>query len=77
MHMVIPSKYSVSFAVGTIKKNTNRTLREKFWFLDKIYWGSRQHLVNRVFCAHGWDYGGDHQPVRFPAKDGGRGQVPT
>jgi hypothetical protein len=38
VHMVIPPKYSVSFAVETIKKNTRRRLREKFRFLDKMYW---------------------------------------
>jgi putative transposase len=38
VHMVIPPKYSVSFAVETIKKNTSRTLRERFRFLDKVYW---------------------------------------
>lgn len=37
-HMVIPPKYSVSFAVEAIKKNTSRRLREKFRFLDKVYW---------------------------------------
>jgi hypothetical protein len=29
----------MSFAVGTIKKNTSRALREKFWFLDKVVLG--------------------------------------
>ncbi len=38
VHMVIPPKYSVSFAVETIKKHTSRELREKFRFLDKVYW---------------------------------------
>ena len=38
VHMVIPPKYSVSFAVETIKKNTNRRLLEKFRLLDKVYW---------------------------------------
>ena len=38
VHMVIPPKYSVSFAVETIKKNTSRAMREKFQFLDKVYW---------------------------------------
>ena len=38
VHMVIPPKYSVSFAVETIKKNTSRALRGKFQFLDKVYW---------------------------------------
>lgn len=38
VHMVIPPKYSVSFAVETIKKNTSRAWRERFQFLDKVYW---------------------------------------
>jgi putative transposase len=38
VHMVIPPKYSVSFVVETIKKNTSRRLREKCRFLDKVYW---------------------------------------
>lgn len=38
VHMVIPPRYSVSFAAETIKKNTSRALREKFQFLDKVYW---------------------------------------
>ena len=38
LHMVIPPKYSVSFVVETMKKNTSRSLREKFAFLDKVYW---------------------------------------
>ncbi|NGZ07950.1 MAG: IS200/IS605 family transposase [Nitrospira sp. LK70] len=33
---VIPPKYSVSFAVETIKKNTSRRLREKCRFLDNV-----------------------------------------
>lgn len=35
VHMVIPPKYSASFAVETIKKNTSRRLREKFGFWIK------------------------------------------
>ncbi len=38
VHMVIPPKYRVTFAVETIKKNTSRALREKFHFLEKVYW---------------------------------------
>ena len=37
IHMVIPPKYSVSEVVETIKKNTSRSLRMKFRFLDKVY----------------------------------------
>lgn len=53
VHMVIPPKYSVSFAVETIKKNTSRALRGKFQFLDKVYWdrggiGSKGYFVSTV-----------------------------
>ena len=36
--MVIPTKYAVSQAVETIKKNTSRSLSNKFPFLKKVYW---------------------------------------
>ena len=38
IHMIIPPKYAVSIAVETIKKNTSRALRQKFQFLDNVYW---------------------------------------
>ena len=38
VHMVIPPRYSVSFAVETIKKNMSRAMRGKFRFLSKVYW---------------------------------------
>lgn len=38
VHMVIPPKYAVSMAIETIKKNTARSLKEKFAFLKKVYW---------------------------------------
>ena len=38
LHMVIPPKYAVSFAVETLKKNTSRALSERFVFLAKVYW---------------------------------------
>jgi putative transposase len=38
VHMVIPPKYSVSKVVETIKKNTSKSLNEKFGFLKKVYW---------------------------------------
>ena len=41
LHIVIPSKYSVSTAVETMKKNTSRSLREKFGFLHKVYWDEK------------------------------------
>ena len=38
LHMIIPPKYSVSFVIETLKKNTSRSLRERFSFLDEVYW---------------------------------------
>lgn len=41
MHMLIsiPPKMSVSQVVRLIKANTGRSMRKKFPFLDKVYWG--------------------------------------
>jgi len=39
--MIIPPKYAVSKVVETIKKNTSRSLREKFRFLDEVYWDDK------------------------------------
>ena len=41
IHIVIPPKYAVSYAVETIKKNTSRHLRGKFQFLQKVYWDGK------------------------------------
>ena len=41
LHMIIPPKYAVSKVVETIKKKTSRSLREKFRFLDKVYWDDK------------------------------------
>jgi len=38
LHMIIPPKYAVSKVVETLKKNTSRQLRNKFPFLQKVYW---------------------------------------
>ena len=38
LHMIIPPKYSVSFVIGTLKKNTSMSLRERFPFLNEVYW---------------------------------------
>jgi len=35
----IPPKYSVCEIVGKIKANTGRKIRNKFKYLDKVYWG--------------------------------------
>ena len=41
MHLLvsIPPKFSVSKVVGMIKANTGNSMRKKFPFLDKVYWG--------------------------------------
>jgi len=41
LYMVVPTKYSVSHVVETIKKNTSKLLREKSGFLKKVYWEGR------------------------------------
>jgi putative transposase len=38
MLMVIPPKYAVSDVIGEIKQYTASKLREKFVWLDKVYW---------------------------------------
>lgn len=41
MHLLIsiPPKYPVSKVVNIIKANTARSMRKKFPFLNKVYWG--------------------------------------
>jgi len=41
MHIMvsIPPKMSVSNVVRLIKTNTGKAMRERFPFLDKVYWG--------------------------------------
>jgi putative transposase len=41
LNMIIPPKYSVSYAVETLKKNTSRQLSRKFRFLSKVYWDNQ------------------------------------
>jgi len=41
IHIIIPPKYAVSMAVETIKKNTSLALRQKFRFLDNVYWDKK------------------------------------
>ena len=41
LHMIIPPKYSVSYVVETLKKNTSRQLSLKFCFLSKVYWDNQ------------------------------------
>ena len=43
MVMVIPPKYAVSDVIGEIKQATASKLREKFAWLEKVYW--KEHVV--------------------------------
>jgi len=43
MLMVIPPKYAVSEVVGKMKQYTASQLREKFAWLEKVYW--KEHVV--------------------------------
>ena len=38
--VVIPPKMAVGKAVGVIKANTSKRMKEKFPFLRKVYWGT-------------------------------------
>ena len=39
--MVIPPKYAVSEVIGRVKQYTASRLRQKFAWLDKVYWKER------------------------------------
>jgi putative transposase len=41
MIMVIPPKYAVSDVIGEMKQYTANKLREKFAWLEKVYWKER------------------------------------
>ena len=41
MLMVIPPKYAVSDVIGKMKQYTASRLREKFAWLDEVYWKER------------------------------------
>ena len=40
MMIIIPPKYSVGKIVGIIKANTSRSMKQKFEFLKKCYYGT-------------------------------------
>ncbi len=40
LHLTIPPTMSVGKAIGIIKQNTARGLRQKFPFLKEVYWGT-------------------------------------
>lgn len=41
LYMVIPPKYSVSSVVEILKKNTSKSMKEKFSFLKRAYWNGK------------------------------------
>ena len=41
MLMVIPPKYAVSEVIGKMKQHTASQMREKFAWLEKVYWKER------------------------------------
>ena len=49
--MVIPPKYAVSDVIGKMKQYTASRMREKFAWLEKVYWKERV-VVTRLFCFH-------------------------
>ncbi|HDY67074.1 MAG TPA: IS200/IS605 family transposase [Candidatus Scalindua sp.] len=54
LHMIIPPKYAVSKAMETIKKNTSRSLREKFRFWTR-YAGMIKEYGERVILFPRWE----------------------
>ena len=40
LHLAIPPTMAVGKAVGIIKQNTSRQLKQKFPFLKEVYWGT-------------------------------------
>jgi putative transposase len=51
LHLIIPPKYSVSYVVETLKKNTSRHLRRKFEFLSHVYWDNRGIWAKGYFVS--------------------------
>jgi putative transposase len=40
LHLTIPPTMSVGKAIGIIKQNTSRELKQKFPYLKEVYWGT-------------------------------------
>ena len=51
LHMVIPPKYAVSQVVNRIKVNTSRQMKQKFSFLEKVYWGTKSVWSTGYFVS--------------------------
>ena len=53
MLLVIPPKYAVSAVIGQMKQYTASRLREKFAWLEKVYWNEPVVWSPGVFCVYG------------------------
>jgi len=51
LYMLIPPKYAVSKVVETIKSNTSRALKQKFTFLQKVYWDDKGRWAKGYFVS--------------------------
>lgn len=51
IHMIIPPKYSVSYVVETLKKNTAKRLKQKFTFLENVYWDKGKVWTRGFFVS--------------------------
>jgi putative transposase len=40
LHMAIPPTMAIGKAIGIIKQNTSRHLKQKFPFIKEVYWGT-------------------------------------
>jgi putative transposase len=51
MHVSIPPTMTVGKAVGIIKQNTARELKQKFPFLKEVYWGTEAVWSEGYFAS--------------------------
>jgi len=51
LYMLIPHKYAVSKAVEVIKSNTSIALKQKFSFLQKVYWDEKGVWAKGYFVS--------------------------
>ena len=49
--MLIPPKYAVSKVVETIKSNTSRAMKQKYTFLEKVYWDDKGVWAKGYFVS--------------------------
>ncbi len=73
LHMVIPPKYAVSFAVETLKKNTTRARSERFAFLKQVYWAGDGIWSTGDFISTG---GANEAIIRRDRGDARPGRTP-